>query len=774
MIIESAEVFLLNDSWQDSGNSHILKYWGISNEVGPIEITITNSYPLFFIRRETVLPSIKFPYKRKNVELKNFASEPVDAIYFNTQRDLKSTAEYLREMKIPVYESDIDPARRYLMERNIYAQILLTGKGIKEEQHIHFTNPVMKPASVEPDFKVLSLDIETGTDSSVYSIAMDYRWKTEIKQVVFIRGKENEISEPIKEIKFELVLCKTEPLLLETFIKYFREIDPDIIIGWHVIGFDLMMLESRCREHSIVFNIARKGNVILRNKTQGGYFISIPGRIVLDGPVSLRTAFYSFEDFSLETVSQELLGTGKTIVTEKDKGEEIDRIFLEEKLRLAEYNLKDTFLVTEIFQKTGIIKQDVKRAQLSGMTIDHLGMMTASFDHFFLPMIHRDGLVAPDVKDIEPEEQAAGGYVIEPVPGIYENVIVLDFKSLYPSIILTFKIDPISRLFNDIEPVTTPQGYKFSSVKHHLPERIARLLEQRAYAKKNNDPYLSQAIKILMNSFYGVMGSYGCRFYHPDLPNAITSTGQWLLLGSKDYLEKKGYKVLYGDTDSLFVKIKEDEAANPEINGGIIANDLNTYWKERLKTDFNVESYLEIEYEKFYSKFVLTQSRGSESGAKKRYAGLLIENNKQKIEFVGMESVRSDWTKLAKDFQAELYERIFNGKEIENWIVDLVVSLKEGKMNDKLIYRKRLRKDVDDYIRNVPPQVKAARMLDNKSNVVKYVITKKGPVPIGLNPTDIDYNHYIDKQLRPVADSILLLTGTSFSSIIDSQQLNMF
>jgi DNA polymerase-2 len=774
MIIETADIFLLNDNWLDVGNKHILKYWGISNEYGPVEITITNSYPLFFIRRETVLTALKFPYTRKNVELKNFISEPVDAIYFNTQRDLQAAAESLRAMMIPVYETDIDPARRYMMERNIYAQVLLTGQGTKEGQYIQFINPVMKPAEVEPEFKVLSLDIETGTDGSIYSIALDFRSKTEMKQIVFIRSGENNISENNKENKLNLILCKTESVLLESFVKYFREIDPDIIIGWHVIGFDLMMLENRSRENNINFNIARKGNVVLKKKVRGGYFASIPGRIVLDGPISLRTAFYSFEDFSLETVSQELLGTGKTITTEKDKGEEIDRLFREDKLKLAEYNLNDTILVSEIFQKTGIINQNVKRAQLSGLMIDHLGMMTAAFDHFLLPKIHRDGLVAPDVKDIEPEGQAAGGYVIEPVPGIYENVVVLDFKSLYPSIILTFKIDPISRLFNDIEPITTPHGYKFSSVKHHLPERIASLLEQRTYAKKNKDRYLSQAIKILMNSFYGVMGSYGCRFYHPDLPNAITSTGQWLLLGSKDYLEKKGYKVLYGDTDSLFVKIKDDEAIDPVINGGIIARDLNLYWKERLRTDFKVDSYLEIEYEKFYSKFVLTQSRGSESGAKKRYAGLLDQDGQQKIEFVGMESVRSDWTKLAKDFQAELYDRIFNDKEIENWIVDLVVSLKEGKLNDKLIYRKRLRKDLDDYIKNVPPQVKAARMLDDKSSTVKYVITKKGPIPIGLNPTDIDYTHYIDKQLRPIADSILVLIGTSFGSIIDSQQLNMF
>ena len=132
--------------------------------------------------------------------------------------------------------------------------------------------------------------------------------------------------------------------------------------------------------------------------------------------------------------------------------------------------------------------------------MDRLGMMTAAFDHFYLPKLHREGFVASDIKDIEPSGQAAGGYVIEPIPGIYENVVVLDFKSLYPSIILTFKIDPLSRLYNNIEPISTPQGYKFSSVKHYLPELISKLMEQRNTAKKNDDKYLSQAIKILMNS----------------------------------------------------------------------------------------------------------------------------------------------------------------------------------------------------------------------------------------------------------------------------------
>jgi DNA polymerase II len=764
------EVFLLTDGWSDFNGKNVLTYWGISNEIGPVEIRISNSYPIFFVLRDAEIIGLNTPYRRKNVLLKNFNSEPVDALYFNTQRDLIIGAEYLRKLKIPIYESDIDPARRYLMERNIYAQVSLTGGEMKEEQSTLFINPVIKPAVVEPEFRVLSLDIETGKDNTLYSIACHLWGNIPEKKIVFMKGK----GAPTDKAEPNLIFNNTEEELLREFLKWFRQNNPDIIIGWHVIGFDLMFLEKRCRDLNINFDISRKGNTILRNKARGGYYASIPGRIVLDGPISLRTAFYLFEDYTLETVSREMLGTGKTISPDTGKVEEINRLFNEDKNKLAEYNLNDTILVSEIFKKTGIIKQDVKRAQLSGLMMDRLGMMTAAFDHFYLPKLHREGFVASDVKDIEPAGQAAGGYVIEPIPGIYENVAVLDFKSLYPSIILTFKIDPLSRMYNNIESISTPHGYKFSSVKHYLPELIFKLMEQRNTAKKNDDKYLSQAIKILMNSFYGVMGSFGCRFYHPDLPNAITSTGKWLLLGSKDYLEQKGYKVLYGDTDSLFVKIKDTEAADADYYGNEIVKDLNEYWKRKLKEDFNVESYLELEYEKFYKKFVLTQSRGSELGAKKRYAGLIADEDSNKIEFVGMESVRSDWTKLAKDFQAELYDRILNNKEIDNWINELVVSLKQGHFDNKLVYRKRLRKDIDEYVKNIPPQVKAARMLDDRSSSVKYVITKKGPVPIGLNPTDIDYDHYIEKQLRPIADSILSLLSTSFNSIVSSQQMNMF
>jgi len=767
--VENINVFILTSEWQDIRGKNILIFYGKSEDLKPVEIIFDNVKPVFFIDRKANLDKLKVQCQRKALELKSFSGVEVDALYFNTMRDLKKGDEELRAQNILSFESDVDPVRRFLMERFINAQMNVSGKSAKKNNLSSFINPKIKPVLVDVKFKVLSLDIETGVNNGMlYSIAAHLTGDCDEK-IVFMLG------DPSKKISKQVKLFQNEKDLIKSFMDWFKESDPDFIIGWHVIGFDLMFLEKKFQELEIQFDLGRgKSRTTLRKRKSGGYFAYIPGRVVIDGPPALRAAFYSFEDFKLDTVAKELLGVGKTITSEQNKVKEIERLFNHDKKKFAEYNLNDAVLVTEIFQKTGLIDLSVKRAKLSGLLLDQLGMMTAAFDHFLLPKIHRIGLVAPNVLDLEASQHAAGGYVIDPEPGLYDDVIVLDFKSLYPSIIQTFKIDPVSRLYNEIDSRKTPAGLKFSYTKHFLPEFIDELMQKRSEAKRNKDAHLSQAIKILMNSFYGVMGSYGCRFYHPDLPTAITGSGQWLLLGSKKFLEELGYKVLYGDTDSLFVKLKIGEGNNADEIGSSLAAGMNKYWVKALLEKFNIKSYLEIEYEKYYRKFILTHARGSEYGAKKRYAGLLCEKGKEKLDFVGMEFVRSDWTRLAKDFQVELYQRVFTNQEIPVWLRNYVKQVYDGGFDDKLVYRKRLRKEVDQYVKNIPPQVKAARMIGTTGGYVEYIITKRGPVPIELDYSDIDYQHYIDKQLKPIADSILILLDLSFDEIVATTQLNFF
>ena len=770
MPVITTDIFLLTGDWFDYQGRNILRFFGTSEEFGAVEIIINNNKPVFFVERSTILIRLKQNFLRKEVEMKNFAGNPVDALYFNTMKDLRQTVDELKENKIMTYESDVDPIRRYLMERLINAQMKVTSEAKVKNRITVFTNPKIEPCEINPSFVIASLDIETSKNgNNLYSIAVHITGRKSEQKKVFIVGKS-----PKKYPEY-LSFYSDEKELLLSFFEWFNFVDPDIIIGWHVIGFDLLFLDNKCKELNINFDIGRDGNrILIRKREPRGYFASLPGRVIIDGPTALRTSFFNFEDFKLETVAQELLGLGKTITPEENKVKEIERLFEEDKIGLAEYNIQDAVLVTEIFNKTGIIDLYLKRSQLSGLLIDQLAMMTAAFDHFYLPKLHRYGYVAPDVKDLEATEHSAGGHVLDPLPGIYDNVAVLDFKSLYPSIIQTFKIDPLSNLLSHIDTIKTPEGFTFSSTQHFLPEFISHLMEQRSIAKKNNDKALSQAIKILMNSFYGVMGSYGCRFYHPKLPSAITSTGRYLLLGSKSFLEKSGYKVIYGDTDSLFILMIGKENIDFNKAGEEAAILLNNFWKDELKTKYKVESHLEIEFEKYYRKFIITPARGSEVGAKKRYAGLINKGGREEIEFVGLEFVRSDWTRLAKEFQIELYNKIFNEQEIDNWIRSVVNRLKRGEFDDKLIYKKRLRKDVEEYQKNVPPHVRAAKLLQDPGDTVYYVITNRGPIPIQLKHDDIDYEHYIEKQLKPIADSVLGLLGKSFDSIIGTDQMSLF
>ena len=174
-----------------------------------------------------------------------------------------------------------------------------------------------------------------------------------------------------------------------------------------------------------------------------------------------------------------------------------------------------------------------------------------------------------------------------------------------------------------------------------------------------------------------------------------------------------------------------------------------------------------MEFEKVYKKFLMPKVRHSEEGAKKRYAGIVENKGKDEMEIVGLEFVRRDWTDLAKKFQLELLEMIFRGDRIEEYISNFVKELKEGKHDDLLIYRKAIRKSVAEYTKTTPPHIKAARLIGRKtSGLIEYYMTENGPEPIEKRTSKIDYQHYIDKQLKPIADSLLGFFGKTFDDLI--------
>ncbi|SCX61709.1 DNA polymerase II [Variovorax sp. EL159] len=783
--------FILTRHWRDAPAGTEIEYW-LATDAGPRKVVLNSRSSVAFVANRhraaveahlAAMPGVQL----RELELKTFHQEAVFGVYAKHFRQLGRLARTLQAQGIPLLEADVRPHDRYLMERFITAGVLVEGG---QAERATIVDCRLKPApEFRPTLKVVSLDIETSQHEALYSIALDGMQE----RVVFMLGEappepQTESNEPMA---FSLIYCPTRKAIIERLNDWFERNDPDVLIGWNVIQFDLRVLQKTANDCGVQLLLGRERRPIewrTHPGKQGYLFAPTPGRVIIDGIDALKAAVWSFPSFSLETVSQALLGEGKAIGDEYDKMAEIERRYQEDKPALALYNIRDCELVLRIFDKAKLLQFAMERAQTTGLQIDHFGGSIAAFSHHYLPRMHRLGYVAPNVGEI-PSKAYPGGYVMDSKPGFYDSVVVLDYKSLYPSIIRTFLVDPVglvegTNASDSTVLVKGPQGTVFSRDKHCLPEIVTTLWRARDEAKRAKNEPLSQALKLLMNSFAGVLGASECRFFNPKLVSAVTLRGHEMMRLTREFVEKRGYEAIYGDTDSIFIWLRRTHT-NEEAHAvaASLAVDINDWWMRTLREEQGLQSFLEIEVDTHYRKFFMPTIRGSEVGSKKRYAGLSADaTGKEEMVYRGLEMARSDWTPLARQFQEGLLSRIFQGEPYKEFVTDYARSTLAGAKDDLLVYRKRLRHQLDAYLVNVPPQVRAARIADEhngrigrpkqyqKGGWIQYVMTQNGPEPLETRHSRIDYEHYLTKQLQPLADAILQPIGESFMALTTSQR----
>ncbi|MBC9251815.1 DNA polymerase II [Pseudomonas alcaligenes] len=776
--------FVLTRHWRDTPAGTQVEFW-LATDAGPRLLRLPPQPSVAFIplnqrERAAALLQGERGVELRELGLRDFHQRPVLGLYCQQHRQLMSLDKRLRKAGVDVYEADIRPPERYLMERFITAPVLFAGTpdaaGVLHEVQL-------QPGSdYRPRLRLVSLDIETSEHGELYSIALEGCGQRQ----VYMLGPQPEAA---AVVDFQLDYCASRGELLERLNAWLAEHDPDAIIGWNLVQFDLRVLREHAQQLKVPLRLGRGGDELgwREHASHKHYFAAAAGRLIIDGIEALRSATWSFPSFSLESVAQTLLGEGKAIDTPYQRMDEINRMFAEDKPALARYNLKDCELVTRIFAKTQLIDFLLERASVTGLAADRSGGSVAAFEHLYLPLMHRQGFVAPNLGEKIPQT-SPGGFVMSSQPGLYESVLVLDYKSLYPSIIRTFLIDPLGlieglRQPDDEHSVEGFRGARFSRTRHCLPAIVERVWQGREAAKREGNAPLSQALKIIMNAFYGVLGSSGCRFFDTRLASSITLRGHQIMRRTRELIEAAGYQVIYGDTDSTFVWLgsahTEDEAARI---GRALVQQVNQWWREHLQAEFGLTSALELQFETHYSRFLMPTIRGAEEGSKKRYAGLVRRaDGRSEMVFKGLETVRTDWSPLAQRFQQELYQRIFDRQPYQDYVRDYVRRTLAGELDELLIYRKRLRRQLGDYQRNVPPHVRAARLADDYNDRlgrprqyqnggwISYLMTVAGPQPLEDQRALIDYEHYLSRQLQPVADAILPFVGGDFSALIDPQ-----
>ena len=571
--------------------------------------------------------------------------------------------------------------------------------------------------------------------------------------------------------------------LLAALAKRIVARDPDVITGWNVLDFDFQVLVKRFAAHGLPFDVGRTGEgASLVERSGRRAVFDLPGRAVLDAMRLVRASGERFDDLSLESVARAVLGEGKDVSTRGlAKLEELERLRREEPAAFCAYCLRDSELVLRILAKTGLDVLTARRAALTGVSLGLAWTSIPAFERIYGAELRARRVLPPGREERE-VSGAAGGTVLEAAPGIFPNVLVFDFRSLYPSIMRTFNIDPLAHARAGAEralvddgggagaEIVAPNGARFARAPGILPAIITRFAEEREASLAAGDETAAYVYKILQNSFYGVLGASGCRYARTELAGAITSFGKKFLTAARDFFEERGLRVLYGDTDSVFVLSGAGDAADHQAlvaRGAAFAAELNALLSRRVEEEYGLRSFLKIRCEKAYRRFFIPRLRGDASkedgegrGRAKGYAGTrLVDGGGSELEVKGMEAARSDFTPLARRFQVELLALVFAGageEVLRAFCRALVGRLRLGELDDELVYTKSLRRPAEEY-GSETPQVAAARRSGwtTRRGRISYVMTSAGAEPVeARSGARLDLDHYVAKQLRPIAASV--------------------
>ena len=785
----------------------VLQLYGRLAEGQSFLVTQDREAPYFFIRTADAERAGE-PLRQAAARLvpttrQTLAGEPVTRVELAAPlAALPALARRLGEAGVATYEADLNPVARYLIDRGVRGSLEIHGAArpgrADEGVELVFENPEVSPGSVVPRLSVLALRVATGAGGELAAVALHGPQGGELLR----RGPP---SGPEADGR---TVFADERGLLVALVQRVRARDPDVLVGWDVVPGELAPLLAAAQRARVTLALGR-GPAAVRlsagaSRGRGGPPRAVvSGRMVIDAAALVHTVAPQVSDEALEVVARRVLGEPAPLAAASDGA------VVGDGAGAALQLLGEARAVYELTARLQLIELTAQRSRLCGLPLDRIHASVAAFDYLYLLELGRRGFVAPTfTRPSEPGEAVVGGLIIAPLPGVYRGVVVLDFRSLYPSLIRTFQIDPLGLVpaaaaVPDEQTIVAPTGARFRRQLGVLTVILDQIFPLRAAAKAEGDAAASQAIKLLMNSLYGVLGSPGCRFHRPELANAVTSFGRELLRWSRARVESYGYRVVYGDTDSLFIESGSADDSPAGVAalralGEELAARLTGDLGEHIRLTWGVESRLGLQLQTVYLRLLLTRLRhggaraaggdlqrdgvAGTPGAAKRYAGLCAEGprgERRRVVFVGMEAVRRDATDLCKEAQRAVHELLFAERpaaELINYLHRLVSDLRRGLYDGQLIYRKTLRRDPASYRHGLPAHVALARRLGLPvGRLVRYVMTTAGPQPAAARTAPLDYEHYLDKQLRPATEPVLALYGLDFAQLVGKdRQLKLF
>jgi DNA polymerase I len=694
-------------------------------------------------------------------------------IFTDNPRNIPALSEAMREFG-ERYEHDIVFWKRYIIDKDISPL-----KGVKVSAHEEdgrlVVDNIESVSLNEIALSHISFDIETYNPKGVPRPEKD-----PVIMISYTNGNDSKVLTTKKIEKDFVLIFENEKSLIQGFSNIISELDPDIIAGYNSSNFDLPYLLARSKATKANFSIGRLSGDVKKEHHGLIEAVHIPGRVNLDiynvakfvSVVGAAEKLIKVNNFKLDEIYTAVTGKRKRMVERRDIWRLWDSNELDE---LAEYSLGDSLVLDELYNF--FIPLELEVAKVSGTTLGEAAISTTGqlVEWLLMREAHKNNQIIPNKpSDEEVERRLAnpveGAYVKTPEAGIYKNIAVLDFRGLYPSIIVAHNIDP-STICNDCtDYYESPIGVRFRKEPIGIaPKLLKSLIEERIEVKKayKKDPdnkalgARNMALKILANSFYGYLGYARSRWYSRECAGSVTAYGRQYIMSVINEAEKSGFKSLYTDTDSVFLLLE-----------GKSKDDVFAFLK---KINSMLPSGMELELEDFYTSGVFVGKRSGDVGAKKKYA-LLSENGRIKIR--GFELVRRDWADIARETQRKVLELILkegSKEKVIETVREVIEKLRSGNVPIKeLVIHTQLRKSIRSYDVTSPELAAAKKAIERgqkkvdelEGTTIGYVITKHGntiseKAELEEFATDYDPDYYIEHQVIPATLKILKELGYS-------------
>ena len=623
-------------AWQNSfaahvGNETVIYIWSRDIETKQVKRFVVKGFKHYFYVEDP------------KGDLLNCYGNPIRKVVLDSPDKMYPARKSFEDNGYETFEADIQYDMRYLIDKKI-----VYGHNEKM-QPIELAAPI-KPRTVFYDIEV---DIpegepidETLNKHPIVAISVLDSFTNEAK--VFTLGNE--------KVHDKQVPCGDERGVINSFINYVGDNDPDVLTGWNNIGFDMPYILGRSAVHKVPTN----------RLSRMGYAIKDPARLAGRTHIDMLEFFRDWSKPLGQMPTYGLKYVAKTFAgfEYEDFGEKVQTLVKENKWNtLVQYSVNDVYALQKIDAKSNLIGYHENLRRICGIKYDS----TIKRTHIVETLLLRHGIKPIPTRKKKVSSGFEGALVIQPSAGIHEDVIFLDAKSLYPSIIIAFDLSP------DIDKMIP------KTITYILNEREKYRSLKMAGKSTEADETTEQSLKYIANSFYGVMGSPYFKLYDPEIAAFITRSGREINKNIQQCVLDRGYKILYGDTDSVAITPVKTIEEGKELEALVNKELLEWARKHNVKDEFAPI----VKFEKFFRKmFFKRKSGGGEEAAKKKYVGHLIWKDgkpKDQIDYTGIEIRRSDTAPITKKLMESFFIHVLKNNDPDSAIKEIKAVLKQVK-----------------------------------------------------------------------------------------------